>query len=172
MGCFIGGINRQNRVEQNSTWHNTTLQNKTYDFYIACKAAHPTQKCLLGRWHELSQNIKPKNSKQKHTAEYFMLPTEQISHQVYLVGSRNTAKKIISSHNREQRTTVKYSTFYCLLSTFGSCTKTQADYSEIIEVYESTKQYTTAQNITYQILLQINPFKRLYKQKTIKNISF
>lgn len=94
-----------------------------------------------------------------------MLPTEQISHQVYLVGSRNTAKKIISSHNREQHTTVKYSTFYCLLSTFGICVKAQADYSEIMEVYESAKQHATTQNITYQILLQTNPFKRLYKQK-------
>jgi hypothetical protein len=51
MGCFVGGINRQNSVRQNSTTKNTT-----YDFYIVCKAAHPNKNYLLGRWHEMPKN--------------------------------------------------------------------------------------------------------------------
>jgi len=89
-----------------------------------------------------------------------MLPTEQISHQVYLVGSRNAAKKITSSHNREQHTTVKYSTFYCLLSTFGVCVRIQADYSvkqDTKEKYSKT-HYRMKSVIRYYELTRLNVY--------------
>ena len=93
-----------------------------------------------------------------------MLPTEQISHQVHLVGSRNTAKKIISSHNREQHTTVKYSTFYCLLSTFGSLYEGSSGLVSHNKISQNiTEQNSIGQNTNY--LLRINLFERLYKQK-------
>lgn len=89
--------------------------------------------------------------------EHFMLPTEYSTPSVFS-WQQKTAKKIISSHNREQHTTVKYSTFYCLLSTFGFCTKIQADQ------FRRTEQRMTAQNITLQHSVT-NLFECLRKQK-------